>query len=172
MPNKENQINSSRFWKEVKGAFLLGLINGHGEGKEEGEEGKGEGEEQEGREAKEEREGREAEGRRGLVIFRHGEDGKWRRDGVVIEEGKEGGYKVTIEWNRKGEIGREGSKEGMEGSRGSKEAGEGTEGREGDHLTCVAPHLFVLLPLLRTLYGGRTPKFTSLNGDSTGSFTC
>jgi hypothetical protein len=142
--------------------FFLVIIIGHGEGKEEEEEGKGEGEEQEGREAKEEREGREAEGRRGLVIFRHGEDGKWRRDGVVIEEGKEGGYKVTIEWNRKGEIGRE----------GSKEAGEGTEGREGDHLTCVAPHLFVLLPLLRTLYGGRTPKFTSLNGDSTGSFTC
>jgi hypothetical protein len=150
----------------VKGAFLLGLINGHGEGKEEEEEGKGEGEEQEGREAKEEREGREAEGRRGLVIFRHGEDGKWRRDGVVIEEGKEGGYKVTIEWNRKGEIGRDGSKE-------AEEAGEGMEGREGterEHLTCVAPHLYVLLPLLRTLYGGRTPKFTSLNGDSTGSF--
>ena len=55
MPNKENQINGSRFWKEVKGAFLLGLINGRGKGRK----GKSR---KEGRRRKRGKEGRQREG--------------------------------------------------------------------------------------------------------------
>ena len=136
MSNKQNQIKRSRFWKEVKGAFLFGLFS-HSHPKEE----------------KEGEEGREGDGK---ILFDQGEDGKWRRDGIEIEGKGASGYVIKIEWKGYGEIGREDGKEGAEGK-------DGKEGKEGDTLVCYAPHLFVLLNFLAALYDGKTPKFTNIS---------
>lgn len=136
MPNKKNQIKRSHFWKEGKGAFLFGLFqHSHPKEEEEGEEG---------------REGGH------VILFYQGEDGKWRRDGIVIETDGPTGFMITLRWNGKGELGRGDGKEGAEGKDGKEET-------EGDTLVCHAPHLFVLLSFLTTLYGGKLPKFTNIS---------
>jgi len=77
------------------------------------------------------------------VVFIQKKDGKWYKEGILIETDSGSGYIIKIGFYTT--------------SLGIADT------KEEDLLVCYAPHLFVLIPFLASLYNGRTPKFTSVH---------